>query len=74
MDEASLQFLGAVLFPRTFILRYYAVNQESFVQVEHQPHNTRHIITKHIDHQWDYLHSYWSFLLLSLTFLGLILQ
>ena len=45
-----------------------------FTSTEHQPHNSTTHNNKYMDQPWDYLVSSWSFLLLSLMLLGLILQ
>ena len=78
MDVPALLFLGARIFRRAFYFTVLQICSETRIFCRSKLQNinliiTRHIITKHMDQPWDYLASYWSFLLLSLTFLGILL-
>ena len=53
MDQGGVLFCGGS-FVVPFIVRYYAVKQESFVHQQH--YNNIHIITiKYMDQQWPFL-------------------
>ena len=66
-------FAGARIFRRTFYCTVLCSETRIFcTSTNINLITTLHIIIKYMDQPWDCFASYWSFLLLSLTFMGLI--